>query len=274
VKSARRDETTDPGKLLGLWMNDVHLDPDQPRRSRGLAVVTTVAIVLVGVILAKYAADVLLLLAGLAVAVLVIRELMVALARSDLLSFSSLVVIGMLAGLGAWLFLPHPERAGLVLPEPVARLLDSSQKHGWGYTAFSQRPVSEPGTGFPTPASAEPARQATSDVSPAVPATAPPVVTLSSSQPSTAPGQPVVFTARLGDSTQAGGEASVRFYDGSTFLGTGVVRQEGRVRVAYLTVTTLAVGTHAITAEIVRSRRATGERSPVLLHMVVAPTGQ
>jgi hypothetical protein len=274
VKPRERDETTEPRKLLGLWMNDVHLDPDPPRKSRALAVVVTVGLVLVGVVLAKYAADVLLLLVGLALAILVIRELLVALARSDLLSFSSLVVIGMLAGLGAWLFLPHPERGGLMLPGPVARVLESWQEYGWGRTALSQRPAAPPGIDRSAPADTGSAGRAAAGASPAAPVTQASSVTLSSTQPSTAPGQPVVFTARLSDSTQVGSSTSVHFYDGAAFLGTGAVTQQGRVRLAYLAVTTLAVGTHLITAEIVGVAGATGERSQPLRHTVVPPAGR
>jgi hypothetical protein len=176
----------------------------------------------------------------------------------------------MLAGLGIWLFAPHDER-GVRLPRPVAQLLDWSQKHGWGYTAFSGTAASAPSPDRPGPVNVEPASQA-SATSPV--ATPPPAVSLSAAQPSTAPGQPVVFTARLADSVPTVGDLSVRFYDGQTLLGTAVVRQEGRVRVAYLTATTLQVGNHDITAEIGGAAALGGQRSSTLRHRVGARSGR
>jgi ABC-type phosphonate transport system ATPase subunit len=84
----------------------------------------------------------------------------------------------------------------------------------------------------------------------------------------------VTFVARLGDSAPAGGNVSIGFYDGARLLGTGAVRQEGRVRFASITVTTLAVGSHEITAEIRGLSGATSQRTQALRHTVVAPTGR
>ncbi len=76
----------------------------------------------------------------------------------------------------------------------------------------------------------------------AAPASSGPVVTASSA--ATVTGQPVTLTARVPPGTGAGG---VVFYDGATSIGQGSFDAAGTAR---LTTSTLAAGTHSVTARV------------------------
>jgi hypothetical protein len=81
-------------------------------------------------------------------------------------------------------------------------------------------------------------------------------------------GQPVTLTATI--STQYGGQASgtINFKDGSTRLGSFTVSGN----VARLTTSSLAIGTHSITAIYNGNLNFVGSTSPVLSQVVQGPT--
>jgi hypothetical protein len=78
----------------------------------------------------------------------------------------------------------------------------------------------------------------------------------------------VVFVAQLSAGASATG-GSVRFYDGVNYLGSAVIREEGRTRVASLTVTGLSEGEHDIRAEALGALGLEGRPAAPLRHTVI-----
>ena len=268
MKVPDADESPEPRKLLDFWMGGLRLDSEPPRRSGTAAILATAALSIAGLLLlAKYAADILVLLVPIAIALAALHLVLQALMRSTLLSPGWLMAGLLVVGLFAWLFVPndlfHEERW---IPRPIVRILEWSQTRGWGHTALSPDRAGGPET---APAAAD------SGEAPFELALGGATVTLSASQPSSAPGEPIVLTARLPDDVPASAAGlRVRFYDGATELGTAAIGTEWGSRVAHLTVTTLAAGDHQITAEIVGSSGGAGARSAPLRHVVAPASGR
>jgi YVTN family beta-propeller protein len=92
---------------------------------------------------------------------------------------------------------------------------------------------------------------------------------LVSSAASASSGAPVTFTATITSSTSGMPTGTVNFLDGTTVLGTGTLNGSG---VATLTTSTLAVGTHSITAAFGGDSNFAASTSTVLSQVVLAPS--
>jgi hypothetical protein len=92
-------------------------------------------------------------------------------------------------------------------------------------------------------------------------AKAPATVTLASSANPSAPGQPVSFSATV----HAGATGLVTFLDGTTILGTGTINAAG---VATFTTSTLASGSHPITASYAGDSSYNAATSAVLTEVI------
>ena len=266
--------TTGPEQLLDMWMgaDTPPQPPTAPHRHRGLTVFGIIVLVIAAGLLARTALDIALLLAAFVVAVFVLHAVLQGIARSVLLSPGSVVILALLSALLVWIVVPNAQwaRWSQRVPRPVAAALKWAEDHGLGKAALiptadepylAAAPASEPVE--PT-AATTPTTATAGAVSPA----SGPRVTLSSVSGTSRVGEPVMFTARVTGLDPKASGATVRFYDGGALLGSAVVRTEGQVRVAYLTVATLAVGAHEIHAELREGVTLTGVPSPPLPHTV------
>lgn len=239
--------------LLELWMGEPADGPRPPSGARRAATVTLAAgAIAAGVVLAKYAIDVLVIVLALLAAGVVLRAIERRLSGSDLLSPGWLVAIGLGLVLFSYAVTAPSGAFGALarrLPKPVSDFLEWSENRGWAGRAF--------GGGGSAPAALDPDRAASVPSAPAarfdartatgaLPSSGAPIV-LSASRVSSVVGRPITLTARLAEGSQG---SEVRFYDGSTLLGAGAVRTEGAAWIAELTVVTLGPGAHEITAEV------------------------
>jgi Bacterial Ig-like domain (group 3) len=271
---------TDPKQdLLEMWMGESEEDAEAPRHSplhQCAMVLLAVAAVILCVVLAKYAADVLVILLTMAVAVLVLRVVETFLVESSFFTFGTFAILAVGAALFAYLFLmPGGSSAALTryVPAPVFTFLDWSESHGWGHTALIQEPSSAEPHSAPQPASA-PAPELSSSRAAAAAPTAAPSLGLTASPSSSTLGAPVYLTARMSASADLpASAASVRFRDGLTVLGAADLRQEGQARVAVLTVRGLSEGRHELTAELVGTLGFASVTSEPVVH-VVMPGGR
>jgi len=270
------EEQRDP---LELWAGEPLNGDGGAPRGHGPGVLAAAVAVAVAALLAKYAVDVLLLLAALLVVALVLRRLGGWVARSDLLSPGWLLAIVLLLALGTWLFVPQSWakrnlRLGRYVPKPVVSLLQKSQARGWATVAFLDL---EADTGNPAPllgpqtqprALERPRRDSGS--SPRSSASGAALVVSAYPSPSQAGGR-VTLTARLSVVVPAGGvTAMARFYDGPILLGTSNLRQDGQAQVAFLDVLgQLETGWHEISA-VVGLPGGGSLRSTPLRHRVTA----
>jgi hypothetical protein len=87
------------------------------------------------------------------------------------------------------------------------------------------------------------------------------VVTLTSSANPSTPGQAITFSATL----PAGATGSVTFLDGGTVIGTGTINASG---IASFTISTLASGSHSITASYGGDSGYSAATSAILLQVV------
>jgi Bacterial Ig-like domain (group 3) len=92
---------------------------------------------------------------------------------------------------------------------------------------------------------------------------------LVSSAASTSSGAPVTFTATIKSSTSGTPTGTVTFLDGTIALGTGTLSGSG---VASFTTSTLAVGTHSITAAYGGDSNFAASTSTVMSQIVLAPS--
>jgi hypothetical protein len=268
---------TDPRSLLDMWIGESE-DGGPPRRRRPPKVVMialTFVAVCLSVILLKYAVDVLLILLVLIAIGVVLHVVGIRLAESDILSPAWFLIIVLGCALVAYtLLVPAQSSAALAkhTPKWVTSALEWSESRGWG-----QRVLIGPAGGADRSPSTSEAPSATpsgpgasaprSDSGASRPA--PPVTVTASARTSVA-GQPITLMARL--SEVADGQRSVRFYDGSTLMGTAEVKQEGRARIAYLTVANLGVGQHEIRAELAYTIGSSLDLSPPVRHTVLPRT--
>ena len=195
------------------------------------------------------------LIVALLVGGLILREVLRWVAESGLLAPTWLAVIAIVLALGVWFFAPAgwTGRSGNLaqyLPKPVIDYMNSPNR---SFAAAALAPDSEP-----EPNTAD---------GPAAGSTR---LRLSSSRSRSGEGEPVTFTARLSAGGVAIGERrAVRFYSGTTLLGSAIL--EGEEPVASLTVTTLLPGDHENQGRKSSGRRGLGtDRSPAVSHRVVA----
>ena len=99
------------------------------------------------------------------------------------------------------------------------------------------------------------------------------ITSISSNIATTVFSQPVTFTAAV-DSTAGAPTGTVSFFDGAILLGTGTLTTAGGRQLATLTLSSLGVGTHAISANYEASGNFAGDASPGMTHTVsIVPTG-
>ena len=123
-------------ELLELWMGDP-ADPPPTRRRVPTPVLAGGAILsaAVVIVLARFAADVLLIGLALAIVGVVLHVLGTWLAESDILSPAWFTVFVLGSALGAWaLFYPADglEGFGRYVPKQVLQFLEWSEARGWG----------------------------------------------------------------------------------------------------------------------------------------------
>ena len=87
-------------------------------------------------------------------------------------------------------------------------------------------------------------------------------------------GDPVTFTAFVSGSGSTPPGGTVTFFDGGNVLGTGTVTNSGGQTTATFTTSSLAVGTHSITAVYAGDGNYNGSTSPVLTQNVNAAQGK
>jgi uncharacterized delta-60 repeat protein len=97
---------------------------------------------------------------------------------------------------------------------------------------------------------------------------APTTTTLASSANPSVSGQPVTFTAIVSTVGAGSPTGTVQFFDGSTLLGTGTLSTANGVTTAAFSTTTLAVGTHSITAVYGGDSNDMGSTSAALSQVV------
>jgi hypothetical protein len=275
-KDAKHEADQEPEPdLLEVWMGESEKDAEAFRsspRHRFVMVLLAAAAVVLCVVLAKYAADVLTILLVMALAVIVLRAIESFLVETSFFTIGTLGILALGAFLFAYTFLtPSGATRALTryLPAPVIAFLDWSESHGWARTVLVHQlgpaeASSEPGS-TPAPGAASPAPSSTA--APAISSS----VTLTASPSSSTLGAPVYLTARLSaPAGESGSTASVRFRDGLIVIGAADVRQEGRFRVATLTVRGLGEGRHELTAELVGTLGFASITSEPVVHVVVA----
>lgn len=255
---ATAPEKRDP---LELWAGEPLTGDDRAPRSHGPEVLAAAVAIAFAGLLAKYAVDVLVLLAALLVVALLLRRVGSWVARSDLLSPGWLLAIGLLLALGTWLFVPQSWakrnlRFGRFVPEPVVSLLQKSQARGWVTVAFLdlEADAGDPGPllGPQTQPRALEGPLRDSESSSRSNASGATLVVSAYPSPSQAGGR-VRLTARLGAEARISGAAPamVRFYDGLILLGTSILRRDGQAQVAFLDVVGgLGTGWHDISAVV------------------------
>ena len=238
-------------ELLEMWMGEP-ADKPEPRRRIPLPTLLTVLAVAAigGILLAKYAVDVLLIGLALVATGLVLHVLGTWLAESDLLSPGWFTILVLGAALAGWaLFYPADglEGLGRYVPRPLAKFFEWSESKGWG-----QRALIGPGgvgtgprAGAPGSAPASPPSQAIE--APRAASAPGPALSLTASATTVRAGQAVVLTARMTGGSAEVSSGTVRFYDGLRLLGEAQVVSQGRMQVAHLTVT-LPPGRYEITA--------------------------
>ena len=272
-KGAKHETPAKPD-LLEMWTGESDVEPDGPRSSplrQFMLVLLTVAAVVLCVVLAKYAVDVLTILLMMTLAVLVLRAVESILVESSFFTFGMFGVLLLGAAVLAYAFMGP--RAGFstlarYVPAPVVAFLNWSETHGWGHTALIDF---GPGETSPEPASAPEPEAASPTPRAAASPAASPALTLTASNSSSARGEPVYLTARLAGAADASSPAaSIRFRDGLVVLGSADVRQEGQARVAVLTVRGLSEGRHEFTAELVGTFGFASATSTPLVHVVTA----
>lgn len=230
--------TTSPGELLHLWMGEPLSEPAPPRARGPLPFVGAAAVVLLAIALAKWAADVLLLIVALVAIGLLLHVVGTWLTESDLLSPGWFLALVLAAALGFWAFF-YPtdglEGLGRYVPKPVAQFFAWSESRGWAQRVL----LRIGGHGAPVVGG-------TSSEGSAANADVAEDLTVTASRATARVGEPVGLTARFKSASAP--PASIRFYDGLRLLGSAPVASDGRAWVASLTVTDLEPGNREITA--------------------------
>jgi len=244
---------THPDELLHLWMGQAEAErpPSRKGPSRRAIVGCAALGTFLGLGLARYAIDVLFIVAGLAALGLLLHLLGTWLAESEILSpgWFSIIVVG--AALVAWAFLVPTDGLARYVPAPLTKALDRLESRGW-----ARRAIFRLGEGYAS-GSATPTSDATTSA----------VVTLTASRSTTARGDSVVFTARVPLGAARPG-ASIRFWAGVRLLGNARLEQDRTSLVAQLRFADLAAGTHHIHAEIVGPVGLAVGRSASIRHTV------
>jgi hypothetical protein len=259
VKRRKPADTVHPETLLDLWMADKSGAPVTRKRrpQLGTVVVSSVIVLVVGAVLAKFAIDVLGVLVALVAVGLVLHVLGIRLAESEILSPSWLLIILLAIGLFAYAFLvPTESVAGLgrYMPRWLVAGLEWSEQHGWAARALSPdrtAPVTSVDT---TPiggtAATGPVRQ--------------PAVVLTATRQTATEGEPITLMARGAAGESARG--TVRFYDGRRLIGSAELKAEGGTGIAYLTLSELPAGTHELHAELAGAAGSPGETLRLVVH--------
>lgn len=241
-------------ELLELWMGEPEEPPARGRHIPGPVLVASAALAgLIILVMAKLAADALLIGLALLGTGLVLHVLGTWLAESDLLSPGWFTIIVLAAALGGWaLFYPAEglEGFGRYVPKPVSKFFEWSESKGWG-----QRVLIGPGTGG-AGAGSSVAPLSSPASPPSRPVEAPPSglasgpsLSITASASTVRQGQALVLTARLTGAPTNVPPGVVTFYDGLRPLGQAPLVPDGRTRAAALTVR-LAAGEHRLTASV------------------------
>lgn len=278
MKPQLHDRSQPKPDLLRLWMGA----PEEQRASRpsllrrALVVLASLGAVVGTIVLAKFAIDVLAILLALLVTGLVLHIVGSRVAQSTLLTPGTFAIVGAFVALFAYAFLaPEGDDLSLerYLPAPVVSFLTRAEGLGWAGRAFSgpspsattPSPTNVTPPSTDTPAAAPPAAAGSESAPGAIPPPSTAPVSISLSDPVSKAGQPVILMARLGEGTE---RDEVRFYDGTTLLGSSPVRAEQGARVAYLTVTKLSTGEHTLRAAIAGPWGLWSRRSSPVRHVV------
>ena len=245
--------------LLELWAGEP-AEPAAPPPSglhwlvQALLAVAALAVIL---FLAKYAADILVILVGLAAVGVVLHVIGERVVQSNFLSPGWIWPTVIAVGVGLFIAYPvlAPDGAASLsgyVPKVVVDFFDWSESHGWGHRAVYTQPGTAPARAPRASTSAGPGAPQAGARSGDAP------ISLTASSPTSSAGQRVVFTALL----DAGEDASeVAFFDGDAKIGAGTVIIEGTGRVAYLQVGTLKPGVHDITAAVSAGSSRSARRS-------------